>query len=149
MVQRVLGDEAMSTGLNMVMLVGNLGADPELTQTGKGAVLRMRLATTEVYFDKENQKQERTEWHTIKTWGSRAEGLAKILGKGERLAVVGRLESSSWEKDGQKHYKTEIVSRDVVLMGGGAARHAAVPPPSRPRPLPNTAAALASADLPF
>jgi single-strand DNA-binding protein len=138
----------MSTGLNMVMLVGNLGADPELTQTAKGAVLKMRLATTEVYFDKENQKQERTEWHTIKTWGSRAEGLSKILGKGEKLAVIGRLESSSWEKEGQKHYKTEVVSNKVVLMGGGP-RQPGAPPPSRPRPLPSTAAALATADLPF
>src|SRR5262245_27440828 len=74
--------QRMSEGLNMVTLFGNLGADPELTHTQGGPLLKRRLATTEVYYDKEKKKQERTEWHRVKVWGRRAEGLSKILTKG-------------------------------------------------------------------
>src|SRR5215813_8869547 len=88
--QPVLALRAMSEGLNLVTLFGNLGADPELMHTAGGPLLKMRLATTEVYFDKEKKRQERTEWHTVKMWGRRAEGLSKILGKGSRIFAKGR-----------------------------------------------------------
>ncbi len=110
----------MAEGLNRVMLLGNLGADPELRMTGGGqAVLKLRMATSESYLDRNNARQERTEWHSITIWGKRAEGLAKILTKGDRLFVEGRIETSSYEKDGEKRYRTEVVATNVVLNGSG------------------------------
>lgn len=114
-------------GLNRVMLLGNLGADPELRMTGGGqAVLNIRLATTESYLDKDRQRQERTEWHSVVVWGKRAEGLGKILRKGDRIFVEGGLRTSSYEKDGDKRYKTEVVAQNVILSGAksGGARPA-------------------------
>lgn len=103
------------------MLFGNLGADPELRMTGNGNyVLSFRVATTEVYFDKNQQKQERTEWHQVALFGPRAEPLSKLLGKGSRVLIEGRLQTTSYEKDGSKRYKTEIIATDLFL--GGAAR---------------------------
>ena len=91
----------MAEGLNRVMLLGNLGADPELRVTPGGqAILKLRLATTETYLDKSNTRQERTEWHSITMWGKRGEALAKFLKKGERLFVDGSLCTSSYEKNG-------------------------------------------------
>ena len=114
-------------GLNRTMLLGNLGADPELRMTAGGqAVLNLRLATTESYLDKQKARQERTEWHSVVVWGKRAEGLGKILRKGDRLFIEGGLRTSSYEKDGEKRYKTEVVAQNVILNGkatGGAAKH--------------------------
>lgn len=108
----------MSQGYNRVCLLGNLGADPELRMTGGGqAVLKLRLATTESYLDKDKQRQERTEWHSVVIWGKRAEGLGKILHKGDRLFVEGGLRTTSWEHEGQKRYRTEIVASEVILQG--------------------------------
>ena len=82
----------MSEGLNRVMLIGTLGADPELrfTQSGQ-AVLNMRIATNESYLDKDKVRQERTEWHSVTLWGTRGEALVKILGKGSTIFVEGSL----------------------------------------------------------
>lgn len=101
------------------MLLGNLGADPELRMTAGGqAVLNLRLATTETYLDKNKERQERTEWHTVTLWGKRGESLAKILHKGDRIFVEGGLRTSSWDdKDGNKRYKTEVVAQHVILNG--------------------------------
>ena len=108
-------------GLNKVMLIGNLGADPELKYTPNGgAVLKLRLATGESYMDKNKQRQERTEWHTVVVWGNRGEGLNKVLSKGSRLYIEGRLQTRSWDdKDGNKRYATDIVANNVLLLGGG------------------------------
>lgn len=109
----------MAEGLNRCMLLGNLGADPELRATPGGqSVLKLRLATTESYLDKSNTRQERTEWHRITIWGKRGEALAKILGKGDRIFVEGRIQTSTYEKDGEKRYSTEIVATNVILSGG-------------------------------
>ena len=148
----------MTQGLNKVMLFGNLGADPELRNTAAGAhVLSFRVATTEVYFDKQQQKQERTEWHHVAMFGARAEPLAKLLHKGSRVLVEGRLQTSSYEKDGSRRYKTEVIATDLILGGfgasglgasgsaaGGAAlgRESAAAPRSR-------ALAVAADDVPF
>lgn len=111
----------MSDGMNKVILFGNLGADPELRRTNSGeAVLNLRLATTESYLDKNKQRQERTEWHSVTVWGKRGEALAGILRKGSRVLVEGSLRTSSYEKDGEKRYKTEIVAREIYLAGDGA-----------------------------
>lgn len=110
----------MSEGMNRVILVGNLGADPELRVTSGGtSVLKLRLACTEKYLDSNNQKQERTEWVNVVIWGKRGEGLSRMLRKGEPLLVEGRMATSSYDKDGVKQYRTEVVATNVVLIGGG------------------------------
>src|SRR5690242_6081012 len=100
-------------GMNRVFLAGNLGADPELryTQTGGQALLNMRLATTESWFDKQaNERKEKTEWHSVAVWGKRGEGLSKLLKKGDRILVEGRLQTSSYDdRDGNKRYVTNVV----------------------------------------
>jgi single-strand DNA-binding protein len=126
----------MADGLNKVMLIGNLGQDPELRYTqGNTAVMNMRIATTESFLNRENERQERTEWHTVVLWGKRGEGLQKILTKGNRIFVEGRLQTRSWEdKQGQKRYTTEIVATNVILLGGAAGQRRGgdegAPPPS-------------------
>ncbi|MDP9036785.1 MAG: single-stranded DNA-binding protein [Myxococcota bacterium] len=113
----------MAEGLNRVMLLGNLGADPDLKVTPGGqAVLKLRLATNESYLDRNNVRQERTEWHRVTVWGRRAEALGKILQKGDSLFVEGRLQTSSYEKNGEKRYSTEVVASNIVLPGGGRGR---------------------------
>jgi single-strand DNA-binding protein len=106
----------MTNGLNRVTLFGNLGNDPELRTTSEGLkILSFRLATNEVFFDKDRNKQEKTEWHTIVMFGSRAEPLARYLTKGARVLVEGRLQTSSYEKDGIKRHKTEVIASDVCF----------------------------------
>ncbi|MBX3188438.1 MAG: single-stranded DNA-binding protein [Labilithrix sp.] len=115
----------MAEGLNKVMLLGNLGADPELKMTQGGqAVLKLRLATTETYLDRNNTRQERTEWHSITMWGKRGEALSKFLTKGERIFVEGSLRTSSYEKDGEKRYRTEINANNIILAGRGKGQGA-------------------------
>ena len=111
----------MAEGLNRVFLLGNLGADPELRVTNSGqAVLKMRLATSETYLDKNRVRQERTEWHNVVVWGKRAEALGKFLTKGSRIFVEGGLRTSSYDdREGNKRYKTEIVASNIILSGGG------------------------------
>lgn len=134
----------MAEGLNKVMLLGNLGADPELKMTQGGqAVLKLRLATTETYLDKNQSRQERTEWHSVTMWGKRGEALAKFLTKGERIFVEGSLRTSSYEKNGEKRYSTEINASNIILagrgkgageeMGGGGGYERRAPAPSRDR----------------
>ncbi|MDC0743237.1 single-stranded DNA-binding protein [Polyangium mundeleinium] len=109
----------MSDGMNRVVLLGNLGADPELRYAGSGtAVLQFRMATNESFLDRNRELTERTEWHNVVVFGPRAEGLARVLGKGSCVLVEGTLRTSSYEKDGQKRYKTEVHARDICLAGG-------------------------------
>ena len=112
----------MSEGLNRVILIGNLGQDPELrfTQSNQG-VLSLRMATTESYFDTNTkERKEITEWHTVVVWGKRGEALNKILSKGSRIAVEGRLKTRSWDdkNGGGKRYATDVVANNVFLLGG-------------------------------
>lgn len=110
----------MADGLNRVMLLGNLGADPELRMTASGqAVLKLRLATSETYLDRNRVRQERTDWHSIVIWGKRAEALSKILNKGSRVFIEGRLQTSSYDdREGHKRYKTEVIANNLILAGG-------------------------------
>jgi single-strand DNA-binding protein len=110
----------MSDGLNRVQLLGNLGSDPELRSTSGGqSVLKLRLATTESYFDRNKQRQERTEWHSVTVWGKRAEALAKFLTKGSRVFIEGGLRTSSYDdKEGNKRYKMEVTATNIILCGG-------------------------------
>jgi len=112
----------MAEGLNRVILIGNLGQDPELrfTQSNQG-VLSLRMATTESYFDTNTkERKEITEWHTVVVWGKRGEALNKILSKGSRIAVEGRLKTRSWDdkNGGGKRYATDVVANNVILLGG-------------------------------
>ena len=108
-------------GLNKVTLIGNLGADPELKHTQGGqAVLKMRLATTETFKQRDGQRGESTQWHSVVLWGNRAEALAKFLEKGRTICVEGSIEYRQWEdNDGNKRNATEIKARNVILLGGG------------------------------
>jgi single-strand DNA-binding protein len=131
-------EATMAEGMNKVLLIGNLGQDPELRYTQGGqAVLNLRLATNESFMNRDNERQERTEWHTVIVWGKRGEALNKILSKGKQLCIEGRLQTRSWEdKQGQKRYSTEVVATNVILLGGGAGRGAGTsyddgPPPPR------------------
>src|SRR4051812_19316083 len=106
--------------VNKVILIGNLGADPELKYTPSSRPLcNMRIATTDVFKDKSGQRQEKTEWHRITVWGDMAENCSKYLAKGRSVYVEGRLQTRSYDKDGQKHYATDVVAERVVFLGGG------------------------------
>ncbi|HXT98188.1 MAG TPA: single-stranded DNA-binding protein [Polyangia bacterium] len=106
--------------VNKVILIGNLGADPELKYTpSQRPLCNLRIATTEVYKDKSGQRQEKTEWHRVTVWGDQAENCNKYLSKGRSVYVEGRLQTRSYDKDGQKHYATDIVADRVVFLGGG------------------------------
>lgn len=113
----------MANGLNRVMLMGNLCAEAELRTTNGGqAVLKLRLATNESYLDRDRQRKERVEYHSITVWGRRAEALSKFLQKGSRIFVEGSLHTSSYEKDGQKRYSTEVVANNIILGGSGGGQ---------------------------
>ena len=107
--------------VNKVILVGNLGRDAELRYTpGGAAVATLNLATTEVWNDKQGQKQEKTEWHRIVVWGKQAESLQEYLTKGKQIYVEGKLQTRQWDdKDGNKKYTTEIKADRITLLGGG------------------------------
>jgi len=106
--------------VNKVILVGNLGADPELKYTpSQRALCNLRIATTEVFKDKGGQRQEKTEWHRVTVWGDTAENCDKYLAKGRSVYIEGKLQTRSYDKDGQKHYATDIVADKVVFLGGG------------------------------
>ena len=106
--------------VNKVILIGNLGQDPELRHTSSNrAVTDLRIATTDRWSDKDGQRQERTEWHTVVVWGRDAENCDRYLSKGKQVYVEGRLQTRNWEdQSGQRRYKTEIVAQIVRFLGG-------------------------------
>jgi single-strand DNA-binding protein len=103
-------------GLNKVILIGNLGKDPEYKEDLKRT--SFSLATTESYNDKDGQRVDQTEWHNIVVWGNLAEIAAKYLKKGTPLYVEGKIRSRSYEADGQKKYITEIRADNFIMLGG-------------------------------
>jgi len=105
----------MSEGLNTVVLVGNLGADPELRQAGDSQVCEMRMATTESWSKGDGKREEHTEWHTVVVWGNQAGACAKVLSKGWTLTVQGSIRTEVYEKDGEKRYKTKIRANRVIF----------------------------------
>jgi len=108
-------------GVNKVIIIGRLGQDPEMKAVGQGAtVARLNVATSENWVDKGGQKQERTEWHRIVVWGKLAEICGKYLSKGRQVYVEGRLQTRSWEDNGQKKYSTEIVASTVQFLGSNS-----------------------------
>ena len=106
------------SSVNKVILIGHLGADPELRDGRGQPVCNLRIATSESWNDKDGQKQERTEWHRVTVWGKQAEHCKKFLEKGRQVYVEGRLQTSSYEQDGIKKYSTEVVAQTVQFLGG-------------------------------
>ena len=122
----------MSEGINQVTIAGHLGADPDLRYGANGgAILKMRIAVGERYKDKSGEWVDKTEWVSAVMFGRRAEGVAKILGKGATVMIVGKLRTTSYEKDGAKRYSTEVAVDSIVLGGGkGQGRPTAQAAPS-------------------
>lgn len=119
----------MAAGVNKVILVGHLGADPELRYTANGtAVARFRIATTETYTDRSGARQERTEWHRIVVWGKLAEICGQYLSKGRLVYIEGRIRSDTWEQEGVKRYSYEIVAENMKMLGGRGPEREAEPP---------------------
>lgn len=131
----------MSRSLNKIMLIGNLGADPEVRSTSNGSrVATLSLATSRQWTTQAGEKQEKTEWHRCVVWNAKGSGLAdvveKYLKKGDRVYVEGRIEYRTWQdKEGQKRYTTEINVRDLVMLSGrGDAGTSAGAEPGRRAP---------------
>ena len=125
-----------NSGLNKVILIGNLGADPETRHSAGGSqVTNIRVATSESWKDKAGEKQEKTEWHRITFFGRLAEIASEFLRKGSMVYVEGRIETSKYEKDGETRYSTAIVAKEMQMLGGkssGAPEGAQAASPPKP-----------------
>ena len=110
----------MARGINKVILVGNLGADPETRYTpGGAAITSIRIATSEAWKDKQTgEQQERTEWHRVKFFGRLAEIAGEYLKKGSQVYIEGKLRTEEWEKDGVKRYSTDVIADEMQMLGG-------------------------------
>jgi single-strand DNA-binding protein len=147
----------MARGINKVILVGNLGNDPETRYTQGGmAITTISLATTSARKDKDGNIQEKTEWHRVKFFGKLGEIAGEYLKKGSQCYVEGRIEYGSYEKDGVKQYTTDIICDEMQMLGGksdggNAPRREARP--QRQETAPSTAtdfgADFADDDIPF
>ena len=136
----------MAKSLNKVMLIGNLGGDPELRYTSSGvAVANFNMATSMKWTDPDGNAQEKTEWHTIVVWRKLAEICGEYLKKGRRVYIEGRLQTRSWDdKNGVKHWKTEIIADDMIMLDGRG--EAAAEPTA---PAEQSGGAEKEEDLPF
>ncbi|MCA0245313.1 MAG: single-stranded DNA-binding protein [Proteobacteria bacterium] len=111
----------MARGVNKVILVGNLGNDPDVKYTQGGmAITTLSLATTTVRKDRDGNSQEKTEWHRVKLFGKLGEIAGEYLRKGRQVYIEGRLEYGSYDKDGVKHYTTDIIGDEMQMLGGGS-----------------------------
>src|SRR5688572_23057976 len=110
----------MSRSLNKVMLIGNVGSDPEIRTTGGGTKMaKVSLATNRTFTDRSGQQQEKTDWHRLTFWEKMAELVEQYVKKGDRLYVEGRLEYSTTEDDkGNQRYWTDIIVREMVMLSG-------------------------------
>lgn len=158
----------MAKGINKVIIIGNLGKDPETRYLPSGgAVTNVTIATSESWKDKQSgDMQERTEWHKVVFFNRLAEIAGEYLKKGSKVYIEGALRTRSYDKDGQKHYATEIVANEMQMLdargagGGGATgsdqgfdqgfdRPAAAAPAQRPKPAAAAPAADFEDDIPF
>ncbi len=158
----------MARGVNKVILLGNLGNDPESRYTQGGmAIVTLSIATTSARKDREGNTQEKTEWHRVKAFGKLGEICAEYLRKGRQVYIEGRLEYGSYEKDGVKHYTTDIIADEMQMLGGGGegrgeprAERSAPPQrresaprrdsgDDRPAPKPDFSDDFADDDIPF
>ena len=105
--------------LNKVLVIGNLGKDPEVRMAGEAKVASFSVAVTERYNDRNGQRQEKTEWVNVELWARLAEIAEQYLKKGSPVYVEGKLETQSWDKDGEKRYKTIVRGLSLQMLGGG------------------------------
>lgn len=112
-------------GVNKVILIGNLGKDPEVRYTKNGqAVANFSLATAESWKNAEGKKQERTEWHRVTAWGKLGEICGEYLSKGKQVYIEGRIQTRDWEdNDGNKRQTTEIVANNMTMLGQAGGRN--------------------------
>ena len=139
--------------INKVILIGNLGADPELRYTSGGsAVADLRVATSRRWTAKDGTAKEETEWHRVVVWGKQAESCKEYLSKGRQIFIEGRLQTRQWEdRDGNKRYTTEVVAETVKFLGSGGRGGASGAGPGEP-PAPRDSDAppnLGDDDIPF
>jgi single-strand DNA-binding protein len=130
----------MARGINKVILVGNLGNDPEVRYTAGGAAIsRISIATTEAWKDRESgEMQEKTEWHRVVFFGKLAEIVAEYLKKGSQVYVEGRLQTNKWQdKEGNDRYTTEIIANEMQMLGGRSTGGGAGGGSERERPAPS------------
>lgn len=125
--------------INKVILLGNVGADPEVRALDGGKkVARVRVATTERYTDQQGNKQELTEWHSVTLWGGLADVADKYLHKGSQVYIEGKIRTREYEAKGEKRYATEIIANDMKLLGrpkdANEAPQAVAPAPQAPVP---------------
>jgi len=108
------------SSVNKVILLGNIGKDPEVRETKAGNIVNLTMATSEKYTDESGQKQENTEWHNLVVFGKLADVVAKYVKKGDKLYVEGSITTRKWEdKEGNTRYTTEVKVRDLTMLGGG------------------------------
>jgi single-strand DNA-binding protein len=141
-------------GINKVLLIGRLGADPEIRYTNSGApVANFRIATSETWTSKEGKKEEKTEWHKIVAWGKLGELCGEYLSKGRRVFIEGKIQTRSWDdKNGEKKYMTEIIAQTVQFLDGPSKKaesgvQAAELPPDLDSEIPQ--ATHTDDDIPF
>lgn len=141
--------------LNKVILIGNLGSDPETRNTASGqSVCNFNIATSRRWTSKEGQAQEETEWHRIVVWGRQAENCKEFLSKGRQVCIEGRLQTRQWEdKSGNKRYTTEVVAQNVQFLSSGRGGQAPsisedATPPDAPPPF-GDASSGGDDDIPF
>lgn len=147
----------MARGINKVILVGNLGADPETRYTASGsAVTNIRLATTESWRDRQSgDRQEKTEWHRVVFFNRLAEVAGEYLRKGSQVYVEGKIQTRKWQdQSGQDRYTTEIVANEMQMLGGRAGAGDAAPAAggfrdSQPAPSPEQSQDFQEDDIPF
>jgi single-strand DNA-binding protein len=121
----------MSKSINRVTLLGNLGKDPELRYTPQGTPMaKLTLATNERFKDKSGEWQDRAEWHNVVLWNRLAEIARDHLKKGSKVYIDGRLETRSWDKDGEKRYTTSVVANDIVMLTGKQEEKTETPVPN-------------------
>jgi single-strand DNA-binding protein len=136
--------------LNKAQLIGRLGQAPELKYTPSGtAVCNFSLATSEKFTGKDGQKQERTEWHRIVVFSKLAELCGQYLSKGRQIYIEGRLQTRSWDKDGQKHYTTEIVADKVIFLGGDSTSKTSAEPENKQENAESGFGGFSADDIPF
>jgi single-strand DNA-binding protein len=113
------GIEEMGRGLNKVMLIGNLGRDPEMRYTPSGKpVTSFSLASSRTWVSSDGERREETEWFNVVAWGNLAEICSQHLARGQQVYVEGRLQTRSWEdNNGQRHFRTEVVANEMIILG--------------------------------
>ena len=142
----------MARGINKVILIGNLGADPETRHTAGGsAVTNLSLATSESWRDKQSgDMQEKTEWHRIVVWGKQAEIAGEWLRKGRQVFVEGSLQTREWtDRDGNKRYTTEVKAQRFLMLGRAGDQPARVEEPQEASAVADPGGGYAEDDIPF